>query len=136
MLPVFLIWLPLFLSMLNVQNALWDNYHNRAARNSKLIKYFIGTDNPKFVYINDGIHTTYESYPTRQVFKDATNEQLIEVNKILPEPIKYLFLRPTDWLFANNKELILMGGSIVNDQYKYLGFSKDDQIVVYKLNQG
>ena len=128
-------YFPVFLSMLNIQLALWDRYHNRARENAEIIRTFIKDEHPNFIYINDGIHTTFTDYPIKQVFKDATNDQLMQVNKILPEPIAYLFLRPTDWLFKNNQELILKGAPIINDEYKFYGFNKDAQLIVYKLNK-
>lgn len=128
-------WIPLFTSMLNTQLVLWNGYYTRANDNAKLVRAFIKDEQPDFIYFNDGIHTTFTDYPIRQVFKDATNEQLEQVNKILPKPIEYLFLRPTDWLFTNNKELILKGSSIINDQYSFYGFNKDAQVIVYRINK-
>ncbi len=126
-------FLPLSLSLLNTQLVLWNGYHIRAKNNAELVRSFIKDDSPGFIYFNDGLHTTLTDYPIRQVFKDATNEQLLQVNKILPEPIKYLFLKPTDWLFVNNKDLIIKGSLILNNQYETIGFNNEAQVVVYKL---
>ena len=127
------IWVPLFLSMLNAQLVLWDGYHDIAHKNAQLVRFFLKEDRPKFIYLNDGSHTVFEDYPVRQVFKDATNEQLLQVNKVLPEPVKYLFLKPSDWLFQNNKDFIVKGLPIIDNQYEFFGFNNEAQLVVYKL---
>jgi hypothetical protein len=127
--------LPLSLSMLNTQLVLWNGYHTRAKNNAELVRAFIKDDHPMFIYLNDGAHTPFTDYPIRQVFKDATNEQLVQINKILPKPIEYLFLRPGNWLFENNKDLLLMGSPIINDQYKFYGYHKDAQVIVYRINK-
>ena len=128
------IYLPVSLSMIDVQSQYWEAYHSRAKMNGDVLRSIIKDTNPKFIYFNDGTHTTFTDYPIRQVFKDATNDQLLAVNMILPGPIEYLFLRPTDWLFKNNQEIIQMAGPILNDQYKFLGFIKDQQVIVYRLS--
>jgi len=125
--------LPLSLSMLNTQLILWNGYHTRAKNNAELVRAFIKDDHPMFIYLNDGAHTPFTDYPIRQVFKDATNEQLVQINKILPKPIEYLFLRPNDWLFANNKDLILKGLPILDNQYEPIGFNNEARVIVYKL---
>lgn len=128
------IYLPLFLSMINIQSQYWEAYHQRARMNADIVRSVAGATKPKFIYFNDGIHSTFTDYPLRQVFKDATNDQLLAVNMILPSPMEYLFLKPTDWLFKNNQELILMSAPIINDQYKFVGVVKDQNIVVYRLS--
>lgn len=127
------LYMPLFLSSIKHYINYEDNFHRRAKFNDEIVKSVVKDEKPAFVYFNDGIHTTFTGYPTKQVFKDATNEQLLKVNSILPEPIAYLFLRPGDWLFNSNQESILKGLPILNDQYKFYGFNKNAQIVVYKL---
>ncbi len=127
--------LPLSLSMLRTQLIIWNIYNQTAKSNAVLIKAFIKDEHPKFIYLNDGTHTTFTDYPICQVFKDATNEQLEIINKILPEPIEYLFLRPDDWLFKNNKDLILMTSPIINDQYKFCGYNKETQTFGYRINK-
>lgn len=129
------IFIPMFFSMINIQQTLFDRYHNRAKDLTGLVNKFLQDDKPEFIYLNDGTHLTLLNYPMKQVFKDATNEQLVEVNKILPQPIKYLFLRPSDWLFQNNKEKVLMAEPIINDSYGYWGHNNDAQIIVYKYRE-
>ena len=129
------LWVPLFLSMLNVQLVLWDGYHMRAKQSALFIRSVLKEDRPKFIYFNDGSHITFDLYPMQQVFKDATNEQLLTVNSILPEPIKYLFLKSNDWLFENNKDLIAEEKPILDGQYELherFEFSEEVQLVVYK----
>ena len=128
------IYFPLFLSMIDIQSQFWEAYHTRAKMNAEIVRSVVRDTNPKFIYFNDGAHTTFTDYPIRQVFKDATNDQLLAVNMILPGPIEYLFLRPSDWLFKNNQEIIQMGAPIINDQYKFLGVVKDQQVIVYRLS--
>ena len=130
------VWCPLCLSMYNLQAALEQRYHYRAKMNREVVKAFINNNTPAFIYFNDGIHTTFTDYPIKQVMKDATNEQFLQINKILPEPIEYLFLKPNDWLFQENQEKILKNEPILNNMYKSYGFNNDYQIVVYKLTKG
>lgn len=132
-LSFFFIYLPLFLTMIVHNSYLETWYHDRAKNNAEMVKTFLQDSRPVFIYLNDGTHTTFTQYPVRQVFKDATNEQLIRVNKILPEPIEFLFLRTSDWLFKNNQQAILKGEPIINGQYKLLGYNNNAQIIVYKL---
>lgn len=129
------IFSPMSLSAL-MQTLYNENYYHIPARmNAEFISKVIGNTKPKFIYFNDGTHTTYVTYPVIQIFKDATNEQLVQVNKVLPEPIKYLFLKPNDWLVQNNKESILKGEAIISGMYKFLGYNEKEHIVVYKLNK-
>ena len=129
------LYIPLFLSSITHYLYYESVFHLRAKQNDELIKSFVKDTKPKFVYFKDGIHTTFTNYPIKQVAKDATNDQLLHVNKILPEPIEFLFLRPNDWLYENNKESIVMGGPILNNQYKLYGFSRDGEIIVYRFDK-
>lgn len=129
-------YVPLFLSSIFHYLYTEDVYHNIAKNNSRATQAFIAKNNlPKFIYFNDGNHIVWDMYPVKQIFKDATNEQFFQVNKILSEPIEYLFLKPSDWLFKNNQELILMAAPILNNQYEFLGIDKDAGVVVYKLKK-
>lgn len=126
------IYIPLNLSMI-LQAIDYENmYHGVARINSEVVKYFIKDFKPSFVYINNGSHLTWDLYPMKQVFKDATNEQLLQVNKILPEPIALLFLKQDDWLFKNNQELILKQQPILNGTYVPYGYEPNTGIVVYR----
>lgn len=129
------IYFPLFLSKLSHDLVLEDSYHSVAHRNAQIVKNFIGASSPKFIYFNDGTHVTWDLYPTKQVMKDAKNEQLLQVNQILPEPIEFLFLRQKDWLFQINKDLILMAEPILDGKYLFYGFDKDSETVVYRFNR-
>lgn len=132
---ILFIYMPMSLSALVQYLYNEDYYHVPARERAEFIEKVIGNTKPKFIYFNDGTHTAYVTYPVVQIFKDATNEQLIQANKVLPEPIEYLFLRPSDWLVRNNKDLILKGEPIVNGMYKLLGYNEKEHIVVYKLNK-
>ena len=127
-------YVPLFLSTINHYNYYERSFYERANRNAELIRNFVKDSKPAFVYFNDGIHTTFTDYPIRQIFKDATNEQILQVNDILPSPVEYLFLHQYDWLFQINKEKILMAEPILNNQYKMFGYTNDSSVVVYKYS--
>ena len=129
------IYIPLFLSIIDTNVIMGREYHNTAKGHAAIIKKYIGDHSPKFVYFNDGTHITWDRYPVKQVMKDATNEQIIQVNMVLGEPIEYLFILPKDWLFKNNKDQILMAEPIINNQYVFYGFEKDAQVIVYKYAQ-
>ncbi|MBI3591342.1 MAG: hypothetical protein HY094_08220 [Candidatus Melainabacteria bacterium] len=129
------IYVPLFLSSTIHFLRFEKGFHERAMINAQLIRSVIKNTDAKFVYMNDGTHTVFDDYPVRWIFKDATNEQLLQVNKILPSPIDFLFLRPSDWLFKNNQELISKGAPIIDGQYVLYGLNQDAHLVVYKLNK-
>ena len=138
LLAIFIIcgYMPLYLSCIRNYTQFESKFQIRAKSNAHLIRSVISHEpDTKFIYMNDGIHTVFDDYPVRWVFKDATNEQLMKVNKILPRPIDYLFLRPTDWLFQNNNKEISKGLPIINGQYEYYGFNKETSLVVYKFKK-
>jgi hypothetical protein len=126
------VYLPPTLSILKTQVIFYDQYHNLAKTNALLVSEIIKNDKPKFIYLNDGTHTSFVSYPTIQIFKDATNDQLKQVNKILPEPISFLFLRQRDWLFEINKEQILKGLPILDGAYTFYTFEPTTRTVIYR----
>ncbi len=129
-------YFPLYLSCIENYIPFERSFQIRARNNAQLVSSVINKDpDTKFIYMNDGTHTGFNNYPVRWIFKDATNEQLMQVNKILPHPIDYLFLRPNDWLCRNNVEAISKGMPIINDQYEYYGFNKELSFVVYKLKK-
>ncbi len=128
------IYSPLFISTIVQYVYNEDYYHIPAKRRAELIEQVLGGSRPRFIYFNDGIHTTYVTYPVIQIFKDATNDQLMQVNKILPEPIEYLFLRSSDWLLQNNKDLIIQGKPILNGMYKPLGYNEQEHVVIYQID--
>lgn len=127
------LYLPPSLSIIKVQNFFYDQYHGVAKINSDIVRHFLKDDKPAFIYLNQGAHVTWEMYPMKQVFKDATNEQLLKVNNILPEPIRYLFLYKSDWLYRNNESLILKQSPIIDNKYVFYGYEPSYQIFVYKL---
>jgi len=134
LLLIFLVcfYIPLFVSAIKHYCDFEKSFYDRAHNNAELIKSFIKDSKPAFIYFNDGIHTTFTDYPIRQIFKDATNEQLLKINAILPEPIEFLFLHQYDWLFQMNKEQILSGKPIVNNEYQVYGYTNDSRIIVYR----
>lgn len=126
------LYIPLSISSIKHFSNFEKSFHDRARINADMIRAFIKDLKPAFVYFNDGIHTTFVDYPIKQIFKDATNEQLIQVNTILPEPIEFLFLRQYDWLFQINKDQIEKKEPIINNQYVLYGYTNDGRIVVYR----
>lgn len=138
LLSLFLIfgYFPLFLTLVVHYTYLHEWYHNTAKNNAEIVESFIKGHSPKFIYITSGTHTSYTTYPVKQIFRDATNEQLLKVNEILPEPIEFLFLKPNDWLFKNNQEAILNEGPILDGKYKLFGYNNQAQVVVYKYDKG
>lgn len=129
------VYLPMFVSTL-VQYVNYEEwFHDTAKQNATSIKKALKNQAPKFIYFNDGTHTIYVDYPTRWIFKDATNGQLLKVNEILPEPIEFLFLREGDWLFKINKEQILLGKPILNDKYKFYGVIKEPHTAIYRFDK-
>lgn len=126
------IYFPINISMITQALGYEALYHNLASKNADIVKYFIKDSRPSFIYYNDGNHLTWDLYPMKQVFKDATNEQLLTINHILPEPIEYLFLKPTDWLFKNNQDLIFQGKPILDGNYLPYGIDPNAKIVVYR----
>ena len=131
------LYIPLSVSSIKHYIDFEKSFHDVAHANAELIRAFIKDLKPKFIYFNDGIHTSFVDYPIKQIFKDATNEQLFQVNEILPEPIEFLFLKQSDWLFQINKDKIAKQEPILNDQYKVYGFTNDSRIIVYKyVNKG
>ena len=86
-----------------------------------------------FVYFTIGTHTTWDSFPTRVVLMEATNEQIKKLNLKLPKPIEYLFLNPNNNLFKLNQDLILKGQPIIDNWYTLYGIDPEDKIVVYKF---
>lgn len=129
---IIFLYIPLSLSMVLQANEYEVMYHNVAKGNASIVKSFIKDTSPSFIYYNDGNHITWDLYPMKQVFKDATNEQLLQINKILPEPIGFLFLKPTDWLFKNNENLIFQGKPILDGIYVPYGIDPNAKIVVYR----
>lgn len=128
------IYLPSFISTL-VQYIHYEEwFHETAKKNADIIRDFLKGSRPMFIYFNNGTHTTYMDYPIRVIIKDATNEQLLKVNKILPKPIEFLFLSPSDWLYKLNEEKILKAEPILNEEYVFYGYSREPDLVVYKLN--
>ena len=100
--------------------ALERRYHDIAAANTVMVSDVIGTTTPMFVYLNKGSHIPLVSYPVRQVMMDATNDQLLRVNTILPQAIEYLFLRvDKDLLWAANRDALLARKPILNNEYLY-----------------
>jgi hypothetical protein len=133
---LFFVYVPNSLSSISQYLNYEQWFHNEANKNANLVKAIIKDSFPKFIYFNVGTHTTFVSYPTRIIIKDATNEQLLQVNRILPEPIEFLFLSPSDWLYKLNKDLILEKGPILNDQYMFYVSVMEPELVVYKFRKG
>lgn len=126
------LYIPLSISAIDQYIIYETKFHRRAKIHADLIRTFLGNQKPDFIYYNDGIHTTFLDYPIRQIFKDATNEQILKVNAILPKPIEYLFIKKYDWLYQVNKEKILNHKPIINNQYQEYGYTTDGSVAVYR----
>lgn len=131
---LFIVYLPLFNTSLKLTNMKKSLMHQAAFNNYTSIKKFLGNSIPKFIYFDRGTHTTWFSYPIREIFMEASNDQIKKINSLLPQPIEYLFLKPDNYLFKENQELILKRKSIIDNQYNFYGVDLEDKIVVYKLN--
>ena len=129
------VYVPNFLSSISQYLNYEQWFHNEAKKNAALVKTIIKDSFPKFIYFNNGTHTTFVSYPTKLVIKDTTNEQLLQINKILSEPIEFLFLSPSDWLYKLNKDLILEKSPILN-KYMFYASVMEPELVVYKFRKG
>ncbi len=126
------IYTPLTFSAMKMQKISYDYYHNQAKMNGMLVSKVLEKYPSRFIYLNDGSHTAFTSFPTIQIMKDATNEQLLQINKILPEPIGFLFLKQSDWLAVNNKEQILKSEPILNNSYVYYSYEPTTNTVIYR----
>ena len=74
-------------------------------------------------------------YPVREVFMEATNDMIKNINRVLPKPIEYLFLSPGNFLFRQNQDLIFRKEPIVDNWYTFYGIDPQNQVVVYRLNK-
>jgi len=93
------IYSPLFISTFIHYLRYEEWAHNMGRGNAQVIEAFLKNEKPKYIYFNGGSHIPYTRYPLKQIYLDATSEQLLKMNNILPEPIEFLILKPTDWLF-------------------------------------
>ena len=139
-LVIAIFYVPLFLTMFKHQISLLHRYNTLGSRTSKIITAFIRDSKPAFIYLNRGAHTHFISYPVRVVSEQATHEQFVKVNTILPEPMKFLFLTERDWLYQENREEIEQKKSIFNGQYAYQGSGvlpgkNQDKVMVYMLKE-
>lgn len=109
-------------------------YHDIASKNTDVIKKAIGNHHPQFIYFTSGNYSTWDLFPLRVIFMEATNEQIKNINLKLPMPIEFLFLSANNSLFHENQELILNAKPIIDNWYTFYGFDRDSQMVVYKFN--
>lgn len=128
-------YLPLFLSCIKHSLTFERMFHIRARITADLIRSVIKDKDVKFVYCSEGTHTTFVDYPVQWIFKDATNEQLLKINNILPRPIDYLFLRPQDWLYQNNIEQIKVAAPILDNNYVFYGYNEQAKLIVYQYKK-
>ncbi|MBI1858742.1 MAG: hypothetical protein HYR97_06500, partial [Candidatus Melainabacteria bacterium] len=126
------LYIPLSVSSIDQYTLYEKKFHTIAKTNADFIRFFLKDEKPAFIYFNDGIHTPFLDYPIKQIFKDATNEQIMKANTILPMPIEYLFLKQTDWLYRINKEKILNQEPLLDSKYVMYGYTEGKQVVVYK----
>lgn len=131
---IILIYIPVYFSSYLVLNINSNWFYASANKNSEIIKKYIQNTSPKFIYIKGASLGTWNLFPLREIFMEATNEQIKKVNLILPKPIEYLFLTPDNALFKENQDLILNKRPIIDSLYNFYGFDPDSKTVVYRLN--
>lgn len=130
---IILVYIPIYFSSYLVINPDTSWYQDSASINSKIISKFIRGTKPMFIYIRGGSLGIWKLFPLREVFMEATNEQIKKINSILPHPIEYLFLQPGNQLAEENKSLILQGLPIIDGLYTYYGADIKNNFYVYKL---
>lgn len=128
-------YFPLFLSCIKHSLVFEKSFHLRAKLAADLIRSVIKDKDVKFVYNTEGTHTTFVDYPVQWIFKDATNEQLLQINEILPRPIDFLFLRSHDWLYKNNIEKIKIAAPILDNNYVFYGYNEQAKLIVYQYKK-
>lgn len=105
-----------------------------AAKNTEIIKRYIGTSRPMFIYSSGASFVTWDLFPTKEIFMQAKSDYIRKINSLLPKPIEYLFVSTSDYLFNENKDLILRAQPIIDNWYTFYGVDVPNNIVVYKLN--
>ena len=131
---VFLIYVPIFYCSKLIINKDETWAYDSAHKNTEIIKKYIQNSNSMFIYFTGGSHVTWELFPVREVFMEATNEKIKKINSVLPKPIEYLFLSPENILFKENQDLISKGQPIIDSSYTLSGVDSVNKIVVYKYS--
>ena len=129
---LFIVYLPYFYSGCLVRNLNDSFYYAASKRITEAMKKFIGDAKPSFVYSQEGTFITWDMYPVRDIFMQATNEEIKMLNRTLPRPIEYLFISPEQVLFKQNQELITSAKPIVDGAYNFIGYDKESNLIVYK----
>lgn len=109
--------------------------HEIIVKNTEIIKKYIGDSRPVFIYSTGASFVTWDLFPVREIFTQAKNDYIKKINSSLPKPIEYLFLSTKDYLFNENKDLILMAEPIIDNWYTFYGVDIPNNIVIYRLNQ-
>ena len=132
---IVIIYIPIFNTNLKITNWKKDFMYKREFNNSTVIKKFIDASNPMFIYFDRGTYTTWDLFPVREIFMEVSSEQIRKLNLRLPKPIEYLFLKPDNYLFKENQELILRRQPIINNEYSFYGIDSENSIVVYRYQK-
>ena len=103
-------------------------------KNTEIVKKYIGASRPIFIYSTSASFVTWDMFPTREIFAQAKNDYIKKINTLLPKPVEYLFITPKDYLFNENKDLILMAQPIIDNWYTFYGVDIVNNVVVYRLN--
>ena len=103
-------------------------------KNTEIVKKYIGASRPIFIYSTSASFVTWDMFPTREIFAQAKNDYIKKINTLLPKPVEYLFITPKDYLFNENKDLILMAQPIIDNWYTFYGVDVVNNVVVYRLN--
>ena len=132
---IFLIYIPVyFCSKLVIgENINWQS--SVVDRNSKLIEKFIGNSMPMFIYFTGGSTISWDMFPVKEIFMDATSDQIKKINMILPEPIEFLFIKPENNLFKENASYILNKEPIISNSYIYNSIDLGNKVIIYRSNK-
>lgn len=132
---IVIVYVPFLNTSYKLEQWFKDLYSSKAYTSTQVVKKYASGSKPAFIYYNTGTHVPWEMYPTRVINLPATNEDLIKVNKKLPEKIGYLFIQGSDDLYKENKDLISNAKPIINNEYDFYGFEQDAGVIVYKLRK-
>lgn len=96
-------------------------YEEYGKSNTDFMRPYLSEHRPAFFYSSIGSYAPIEFYPSRQVILQATEEQFLALNEILPEPVGVLFLRASDWLFEAHADEIQKKKPLFGGRYLYAG---------------
>ncbi len=131
---IFFVYVPLYNTAFFIADWNKNLTYKHISHNTEIVKRFISELTPQFIYFTGGTNITWDMFPIREIYMEASNDQIKTINSILPSPIDFLFLNPNNNLFKQNQDLILKGQPIIDNWYTFYGIDAEDKIVVYKLS--